>query len=81
MCERRTFETRSGKMVAVEVEADVGMKKSLDNMQEKLAVMQKYDDYFYVVGNPALKSEYESKFGNVLTREEVSRKIGTYFVN
>jgi conjugal transfer ATP-binding protein TraC len=74
-----TFETRMGKMVAVEVEADVGIKKSLDNMQEKLPVMQKYDDYFYVVSNIALKRDYASKFGDVLAREEVASRIATYF--
>ena len=75
-----TFETRTGKMVAIEVEADVGLKKSLDNMTEKLPVMQKYDDYFYVVGNAAIKRDYASKFGNILLREEVPGRISTYFV-
>jgi len=74
-----TFETAHGKMIAVEVEADVGLKKSLDNMQEKLSVMQKYDDCFYVVSNNALKRDYASKFGNVLTREEVIPKLSSYF--
>jgi len=74
-----TFETNTGKMVAVEVEADVGLKKSLDNMQEKLPVMEKYDDHFFVVGNPVLKRDYASKFGDVLTREEVPARIASYF--
>jgi conjugal transfer ATP-binding protein TraC len=74
-----TFETRNGKMVAIEVEADVGVKKSLDNMQEKLPVMQKYDDYFYVVSNVALKRDYASKFGNIVAREEAAAKIAAYF--
>ncbi|MBD3388241.1 MAG: DUF87 domain-containing protein [Candidatus Altiarchaeales archaeon] len=74
-----TFETQTGKMVAIEVEADVGMKKSLDNMAEKLPIMQKYEDYFFVVGNPALKRDYSSKFGDVLTREEVPPRIASYF--
>lgn len=74
-----TFETKTGKIVAIEVEADVGLKKSLDNMEEKLPVMQKYDDYFYVVSNPALKRDYESKFGNILAREEVPQRLAAYF--
>ncbi|MFH1054972.1 MAG: ATP-binding protein [Candidatus Altiarchaeota archaeon] len=75
-----TFETRSGKMVAIEVEADVGLKKSLDNMQEKLPVMQKYDEYLFVVTNPTLKRDYASKFGgNIITREEAQQKITSYF--
>ncbi|MCX6695780.1 MAG: hypothetical protein NTU61_05745, partial [Candidatus Altiarchaeota archaeon] len=74
-----TFETNAGRIVAVEVEADVGLKKSLDNMQEKLNVMKKYDDAFYVVTNPVLKTEYEKNFGNIITREEVLAKIASYF--
>lgn len=74
-----TFETKMGKMVAVEVEADVGVKKSLDNMQEKLPVMQKYDDHIFVVSNQALKRDYGSKFGDVILREEVAARIATYF--
>jgi len=74
-----TFETKSGKIIAIEVEADVGIKRSLDNMSEKLQIMKKYDDYFYVVGNPAIKREYESKFGNVILREEVHDRIASYF--
>jgi len=74
-----TFETNSGKMVAVEVEADVGVRRSIDNMTEKLPMMQKYDDYFFVVANPALKRDYGSKFGDVLTREEVPARIASYF--
>ena len=75
-----TFETRTGKLVAIEVEADVGLKKSIDNMQDKLPLMQKYDDYFYVVSNPTLKRDYGSKFGDMLAREEVQQRIATYFV-
>ncbi len=75
-----TFETRTGKMVAIEIEADVGLKKGIDNMQDKLPLMQKYDDYFYVVSNPALKRDYGSKFGDMLAREEVQQRIATYFV-
>jgi len=75
-----TFETRGGKVVAVEIESDVGLKKSLDNMQEKMPVMQKYDDYFYVVTNPTLKRDYASKFVNILSPEEVENKLSTYFL-
>ncbi|MBU0762447.1 MAG: ATP-binding protein [Candidatus Altiarchaeota archaeon] len=74
-----TFESRIGKVIAVEVEADVGLKKSLDNMQTKLPVMEKYDDYFFVVTNPAIKRDYGSKFKNILLREEVPQKIASYF--
>ncbi len=74
-----TFESASGKLVAVEVEADVGMKKSLDNMQDKMPVMEKYDDHFFVVTNPALKRDYQSKFGDILTRDEVPARIASYF--
>ncbi len=74
-----TFESRVGKVIAVEIEADVGLKKSLDNMQSKLPVMQKYDDNFFVVSNQTIKKDYASKFGNVLLREEVPQRIATYF--
>jgi conjugal transfer ATP-binding protein TraC len=75
-----TFETRAGKIIGVEIEADVGLKKSLDNMQEKLPIMQKYDDYFYVVTNPTLKRDYAGKFGSILSPEEVPDKISTLFI-
>jgi hypothetical protein len=74
-----TFNTPDGRMVAIEVEADVGLKRSLENMDEKKNVIEKYDDYFWVVTNPALKRDYSEKYGTIITREEVPDKITSYF--
>ncbi|MFH1403159.1 MAG: ATP-binding protein [Candidatus Altiarchaeota archaeon] len=74
-----TFENNIGKMIAVEVEAEVGLKRSLDNLQEKLNVMKKYDDYFIVTTNPVLKRDYAQNFGVIISPLEVPAKIASYF--
>ncbi|MFH1125778.1 MAG: ATP-binding protein [Candidatus Altiarchaeota archaeon] len=74
-----TFEAPNGKMVAIEVETEVGLKRSLENMEEKLNVMKKYDNYFFVVENPTIVQEYKEKFGTMIPRTEVPRKISSYF--
>ena len=66
-------------MVAVEIEADVGLKRSIQNMEEKMNVLRKYDDYFYLVTNPNLIKQYKEKFGEMLTRSQVPEKISAYF--
>jgi len=74
-----TFETPDGRIIAVEVEADVGLKRSLENMDEKMPVMKKYNDYFFVVTNPILKRDYRERYGTILERTEVPAKIASYF--
>lgn len=74
-----TFNAGDGRMVAVEVEADVGLKRSLENMDSKKNVMEKYDDHFYVVSNPVLKKDYAEKYGTIITRDEVPKKIASYY--
>jgi conjugal transfer ATP-binding protein TraC len=74
-----TFETNIGKMIAVEVEAEVGLKRSIDNLQEKINVLGKYDDYFIVATNSVLKRDYSETFGTVLMPDEVPAKIASYF--
>ncbi|MFC2154386.1 VirB4 family type IV secretion system protein [Candidatus Altiarchaeota archaeon] len=74
-----TLETKDGRMVAIEIEADVGLKRSLQNMEEKMSVLQKYDDYFFLVTNPTLIKQYREKFGEMLTRTQVAEKIATYY--
>jgi conjugal transfer ATP-binding protein TraC len=74
-----TFETPNSKMVAIEVETDVGLKRSLESMEAKLNVMKKYDDNFFVVENPTILQDYKEKFGTMISRTEVPGKIASYF--
>jgi len=72
-----TFETPDGKLVAIEVIADLSLKANIEAMEGKLPVLKKYNDYFYVARDPTLR-KYES-FGEILTRTQVSTKIKAYF--
>ncbi|MDD5112183.1 MAG: ATP-binding protein [Candidatus Altiarchaeota archaeon] len=74
-----TFEAPNGKMIAIEVETDVGLKRSLENMEQKLNVMKKYDDYFFVVENSSIVQDYKEKFGTMIGRTDVPAKIASYF--
>ena len=74
-----TFNARDGRMIAVEVEADVGVKRSIENMEAKRKILEKYDEYIYLVSNPVLKRDYGDKYGQILTREEIMQKIQSYF--
>ena len=72
-----TFETADGKLVAIEVIADVSLKANIEAMEAKLPILKKYNDYFYVVKDPALR-KYES-FGEVITKSQAPMKIKAYF--
>ncbi|MFH1722388.1 MAG: ATP-binding protein [Candidatus Altiarchaeota archaeon] len=74
-----TFETKDGRMVAIEIEADVGLKRGVQNMEEKMNVLRKYDDYLFLVTNPNLIKQYREKFGEMLTRSQIPEKISSYF--
>ncbi len=74
-----TFETPDGKMVAIEIEVGTGTRKALDNMEEKLNVLKRYDSYFYVVDDPKLIQDYKERFGTMLLRTDVPAKIRSYF--
>ncbi|VVB54765.1 AAA-like domain protein [uncultured archaeon] len=77
-----TFEAGGGRLVAVEVETEGGLKRALENMDTKLPVMKKYDDYFYVVTSPTIKRDYADRFGGpekVIMRDEAAAKIASYF--
>ena len=72
-----TFETNEGKLIGVEVIADLSLKANIETMEEKLSILKKYNDYFYVVKDPDLR-KYES-FGEILVRTQVPTKIKSYF--
>jgi hypothetical protein len=74
-----TFEAPNGKMVAIEIETDVGLKRSLENMDGKLNVMKKYDEYFFVVDNQTIIQDYKQQYGVMVQRNEVPAKIASYF--
>jgi len=72
-----TFEAADGKIVAVEIVADISLKRNIESIEEKINILRKYDDYFFIVGDPKLV-KYES-FGEILTRTQVPAKINSYF--
>jgi hypothetical protein len=72
-----TFETADGRLVAIEVIADLSLKANMEAMENKLPVLKKYNDYFYVVKDPELR-KYES-FGEILTKTQVPTKLKSYF--
>jgi len=72
-----TFEAADGKIVAVEIVADISLKRNIESIEEKINILRKYDDYFFIVGDPKLV-KYES-FGEILTRTQVPAKISSYF--
>jgi len=72
-----TFEAADGKIVAVEIVADISLKANIEAIEEKINILRKYDDYFFIVGDPKLV-KYES-FGEILTRTQVPAKIRSYF--
>lgn len=72
-----TFETPDGRLIAIEVIADLSLKANIGSMEEKLPILKKYNDYFYVVKDPDLR-KYES-FGEILVRTQVPTKIRSYF--
>jgi hypothetical protein len=71
------FETKDGRIIAIEIIADVSIKANVEAMEEKVPLLKKYNDYFFVVTDPKLK-KYES-FGEILTRTQVPMKIKSYF--
>lgn len=72
-----TFETSDGRLIAVEVIADLSLKANIEAMEEKLPILKRYNDYFYAVKDPDLR-KYES-FGEILVRTQIPTKIKSYF--
>jgi len=67
--------TVNNRSIAVEVESTQRSEKAL---APKLAVLQKYDEWFFVVTNKWDKDTYK-EYGKTLTRVEVQEKIASYF--
>jgi len=70
------FTSKGGRTIAVEVET--ARKPELD-LGLKLSVLQKYDEWFFVVTSKDDKEYYE-KYGPTLTRVTVQEKIRSYFL-
>lgn len=70
------FTADNGQTIAVEVEET---KKSEKDLAPKLNVLQKYDEWFFVVVN-SLEQPYYSNYGKTLTRTQVKEKIRSYFI-
>ncbi len=71
------FESKEGKIIAIEIVAEDSMKTNLERMEEKHPILKKYDDYFFVVLDAKLK-KYET-FGEILIPIQVLSKINSYF--
>lgn len=69
------FTAGDGRTIAVEVEAT---KKSEKGLAPKLTVLQKYDEWFFVVVN-SLEQPHYGSFGETLTRTKVKERIDSYF--
>ena len=72
-----TFETIDGRLIAIEVIASNTLKANIEAMEDKLNILRKYNDYFFVVSDPALK-KYES-FGEILTRTQIPVRLKSFF--
>ncbi len=69
------FTSKDGKKVAIEVEAT---KKSYNDLVPKLTVLEKYDEWFFVLTNSLEQPHYE-QFGPTFTRTKIPEKIRSYF--
>lgn len=72
-----SFETPDGKLIGVEIISAADRDLAIEDMKQKLSVLKRYSDYFFVVTNPKLKEETE--FGDILERNEVLDKLESYF--
>ncbi|MDO8428328.1 MAG: DUF87 domain-containing protein [Candidatus Diapherotrites archaeon] len=71
--------TAKNKRIAFEIETGQLLKAKKEDIQTKLNQLQKTsDDWYFVVTNKDLKTEYE-KLGNTLKRTEVISKINELF--
>ncbi|MBD3155495.1 MAG: hypothetical protein GF368_02470 [Candidatus Aenigmarchaeota archaeon] len=69
------FTSLDGRRIAVEVEAT---KKSDKQMQRKLKVLKKYDEFFIVVTKSQDREHYE-EYGTTYTRTIIPKLIADYF--
>ena len=69
------FTLNDGRSVAVEVEAT---RKTERELAPKLAVLQKYDEWFFVIVDRSSRDHYMN-YGPTLTRIEVQGKIASLF--
>jgi len=69
------FTLWNGRTVAVEVESQ---RKSEMDLAPKLVLLQKYDEWFFVVVDRSDREHY-SNYGTTLTRIEVQEKIASLF--
>ncbi len=72
-----SFETPAGGLIGVEVISAADRDLAIEDMQQKLSVLKRYSEYFFVVTNPKIKEE--TGFGEILERGEVHVKIEAYF--
>ncbi|MBU0761660.1 MAG: hypothetical protein KKD39_01430 [Candidatus Altiarchaeota archaeon] len=71
------FKTSDNRTIAVEVETGI-KKPTEERILKKVSVLQKYDEWFFVVTNFESQGLYE-KYREVLTRIKLAEKIDSYF--
>ena len=71
------FKSAEGKTIAVEIETDK-YPKNQEELDLKLSILQKYDEWFFILTNYENSPKYEP-YGTIITRTGVKEKIGTYF--
>ncbi len=73
-----SFEAKDGKMVGIEVIAEANEDVDIKEIQKKLPILKKYDDYFIVAAREEIKKL--EGYGTIILREDVSKTIAGYFL-
>ena len=72
------FTVDDGRRIAIEVESGSNLKKKKQILEEKLEILQAYDDWFFVCDKKDL-SAY-GRLGKAYNRGEIREKIKEYFI-
>jgi len=72
-----SFEADDGKLVAVEA-AEGDKEKAEEKIGSKIHILKKYDEYYIVVEDGALKTRLADKYDNVVDFSELKEKMGAY---
>ena len=67
-----------GKKIAIEVESGNTIKKDKKRLMNKIKLLKKYDDWFFVVTDGAFAYKYE-KIAKTFTRSNICQEISKYF--
>jgi hypothetical protein len=71
------FKAADGKKIAAEIETDKSLKTA-EQLDLKLSILQKYDEWFFILTNYENAPQYEP-YGETITRIKIPEKIRSYF--